>query len=30
LSRFGSLLLDVEPLKEDRDFRLIWSGQVIS
>jgi len=30
LSRFGSLLLDVEPLRQDRDFRLIWTGQVIS
>ncbi len=30
MSRFGSLLLDVEPLREDRDFRLIWAGQVIS
>ena len=30
MSRFGSFLLDVEPLREDRDFRLIWAGQVIS
>ncbi len=30
MSRFGSLLLDVEPLRQDRDFRLIWTGQVIS
>jgi MFS family permease len=30
LSRVGSLLLDLEPLRKDRDFRLLWAGQVIS
>jgi len=28
--RFGGILLDVEPLRRDRDFRLLWIGQVIS
>ncbi|MDA8203415.1 MAG: MFS transporter [Chloroflexi bacterium] len=30
MSRLGSFLLDVEPLRKDRDFRLIWAGQLIS
>ena len=30
MSRVGSLLLDLEPLRKDRDFRLLWTGQVIS
>ncbi len=30
MSRLGSLLLDLEPLRKDRDFRLLWAGQVIS
>ena len=28
--RFGGILLDVEPLRRDRDFRFLWIGQVIS
>ena len=30
MSRPASLLLDLEPLRRDRDFRLIWAGQVVS
>ncbi len=30
MSRRPSLLLDLEPLRRDRDFRLIWAGQMIS
>ena len=28
--RFGSLLADPAPLRHDRDFRLLWTGQAIS
>ena len=28
--RFGSLVVDPAPLRLDRDFRLLWSGQAIS
>jgi MFS family permease len=28
--RLRGILLDVEPLRRDRDFRLLWLGQVIS
>jgi MFS family permease len=28
--RFGGILLDMEPLRRDRDFRFLWIGQVIS
>ena len=28
--RFGSLLVDPAPLRHDRDYRLLWSGQAIS
>lgn len=28
--RFGGILLDVEPLRRDRDYRFLWIGQVIS
>lgn len=28
--RFGSLIADPAPLRHDRDFRLLWSGQAIS
>jgi MFS family permease len=28
--RLRGILLDVEPLRRDRDFRLLWIGQVIS
>ncbi len=28
--RFGSLIVDPAPLRLDRDFRLLWSGQAIS
>ena len=28
--RFGSLLVDPAPLRLDRDYRLLWSGQAIS
>jgi hypothetical protein len=24
------LIVDVEPLRRDRDFRLLWIGQVVS
>ena len=30
MSRLGSFLLDLEPLRKDRDFRLIWAGQIVS
>jgi MFS family permease len=29
-SRFGSLLVDPAPLRLDRDYRLLWSGQAVS
>lgn len=29
-SRFGGLLVDIAPLRLDRDFRLLWAGQVVS
>jgi MFS family permease len=29
-SRLGSLLVDPAPLRHDRDYRLLWSGQAIS
>ena len=28
--RFGSLVVDPTPLRLDRDFRLLWTGQAIS
>jgi hypothetical protein len=28
--RLRGILLDVEPLRRDRDFRYLWIGQVIS
>ena len=28
--RFGSLIVDPAPLRLDRDFRLLWSGQAVS
>jgi MFS family permease len=28
--RFHGLLVDVSPLRHDRDFRLLWSGQLVS
>lgn len=28
--RFGGIFLDIEPLRRDRDFRMLWTGQVIS
>jgi MFS family permease len=28
--RLRRLIVDVEPLRRDRDFRLLWSGQVVS
>jgi MFS family permease len=28
--RIRRFLLDVEPLRRDRDYRLLWSGQVVS
>jgi MFS family permease len=28
--RLGGILLDVEPLRRDRDYRYLWTGQVIS
>ncbi|HSW43884.1 MAG TPA: MFS transporter [Patescibacteria group bacterium] len=28
--RYRGILLDLEPLRRDRDFRLLWVGQVIS
>jgi predicted MFS family arabinose efflux permease len=28
--RLGSLLVDPAPLRQDRDFRLLWAGQAIS
>ena len=28
--RLRGLLVDVEPLRRDRDFRLLWSGQAVS
>lgn len=28
--RFRGLLVDVAPLRHDRDFRLLWGGQVVS
>ena len=28
--RFRGVLVDVEPLRRDRDFRMLWIGQVIS
>ena len=30
LSRARGLVIDLEPLRRDRDFRLLWSGQTIS
>jgi MFS family permease len=30
MSRLRRLLLDLEPLRVDRDFRYLWSGQVLS
>jgi len=29
-SRIGSLLVDPAPLRHDRDYRLLWTGQAIS
>lgn len=29
-ARVGGVLLDLAPLRHDRDFRLIWAGQVVS
>ncbi len=28
--RVRSLVIDLEPLRRDRDFRLLWLGQLIS
>ena len=28
--RLRRLLVDIEPLRRDRDFRLLWIGQVVS
>ena len=28
--RLGRFLLDVEPLRRDREYRLLWSGQVVN
>ena len=28
--RLRGLIVDVEPLRRDRDFRLLWIGQVVS
>ncbi len=28
--RLRGILVDVEPLRRDRDFRLVWSGQAVS
>ena len=28
--RLRRLIVDVEPLRRDRDFRLLWIGQVVS
>ena len=28
--RFRGILVDVEPLRRDRDYRLLWAGQLIS
>ena len=28
--RFGGILVDVEPLRRDRDYRFLWAGQIIS
>ncbi len=28
--RLRGILLDVEPLRRDRDFRFLWAGQLIS
>jgi len=30
VGRLNALVLDVSPLRKDRDFRLLWSGQLIS
>ncbi len=30
MSRLPTLLVDLEPLRRDRDFRLIWAGQMVS
>jgi MFS family permease len=29
-TRFGGLLIDISPLREDRDYRWLWLGQVVS
>ena len=30
MSRLGGLALDLRPLQLDRDFRLVWAGQLVS
>ena len=29
-TRLRSLLVDLEPVKRDRDFRMLWLGQLVS